>query len=136
LAVLWTFAGSWNVSVIDAATNTITATIDVGFGPVAFGQSIGPNVLTPVQKIEQTVDSVQDLVTSGALNQGQANALIAKINATAQSLNAGDTNKAIDELNAFINQVKAYMKTGKLSSTEGQALVGGANAVINALKTN
>lgn len=35
--------GSNSVSVIDTATNTVTATVKVGEGPVAFGQFIGPD---------------------------------------------------------------------------------------------
>jgi len=36
------------VSIIDAATNTVTATVDVGNGPFAFGQFIGPISPVPV----------------------------------------------------------------------------------------
>ncbi len=36
-----------NVSVVDAATNAVVATIPVGMSPFAFGQFIGPAVVTP-----------------------------------------------------------------------------------------
>ena len=40
-------ADSDNVSVVDTATNAVVATIPVGEAPIAFGQFIGPNVVTP-----------------------------------------------------------------------------------------
>jgi YVTN family beta-propeller protein len=203
------------VSVIDTGTNTVIATVNVGGSPVAFGQFIGPwlitpiitwnnpadivygtplsntqlnatasnpitrdtlpgifvytptlgtvlstgmhtlnvsftptdnknythasasvqiNVLTPVQKIQQMITLIQGLVTSGKLNHGQANSLIVKLNAAKMNINHENTQAATNELNAFINEVNADIKTDKLSSTDGQTLIDEANAVINAIK--
>ena len=39
------YVANWNsntVSVIDTATNTVTETVNVGYGPTAFGQFISP----------------------------------------------------------------------------------------------
>lgn len=65
---------------------------------------------------------------------GQGNSLIVKLNAAMENLNLGYKTGAIDELNAFINQINAFVKTGKLSLTQGQSLVEDANSVINAIK--
>ncbi len=96
--------------------------------------SVQINVLTPVQKIQQMTTFIQSLVTSGQLNNGQANSLIVKLNDVTKKINDGNTNAAINQLNAFINEVNADVKTGKLSSTDGLTLIDGANAVINAIK--
>jgi len=122
--------GSNNVSVIDTATNTVTATIDVGQSPC--GVVIGP---LPAQQIQYMNTCVQDLVTSGVLNKGQSNALIVKLKAATQNLDAGNTKAATNELNAFINQVNAF-KGKQLSSTEAQVLIDAANSMINDLKTS
>lgn len=82
------------------------------------------------------VDSVQNLVTSDSLNQGDGNALKAKLDTITQTLNAGNTQAAINELNAFINQLNAYIKSEVLSQAEEQSLIDEANSVINTLKTN
>jgi hypothetical protein len=77
---------------------------------------------------------VQDLVTSGKLNHGHATSLIFKLNAAMEKIDYGNSNVAIKELNSYINQVNIYIRTGKLSSIDGQTLINGANAVINAIK--
>ncbi|MGA9189848.1 MAG: hypothetical protein WB014_15090 [Methanosarcina sp.] len=94
------------------------------------------NVLTPMQKIDQMVDSVQNMVTSGLLNQEEENALKAKHDTITQNLNAGNTLASINGLNAFINQINAYIKNGVLSQAEEQAFIDEANSVIDALKTS
>ena len=63
------------------------------------------------------------------LNQGQANSFIAKLNAATQNMNAGNTVATTNELQAFINEVEAYIKSGKLSSAEGQALIDVADTI-------
>lgn len=125
-------AASGTVSVIDIATNTVINTVDVGTQPIAFGQFISP--LSPVQKIQQMIITVQNLVTSGELNQGQSNALISKLDAAVKNLNAENKEAAINELTAFINQVNAYIQSEMLSSIQGQLLIDDANSVINAIK--
>jgi len=96
--------------------------------------SVSINILTPVQKIQQMITLIQGLVTSGKLNNGQANSLIVKLNAAKMSINHENTQAATNELNAFINEVNADIKTGKLSSTDGQTLIDEANAVIDVIK--
>jgi hypothetical protein len=96
--------------------------------------SVQINVLTPVQEIQLMTTFIQSLVTSGKLNNGQANSLIVKVNDVTKKLNDGNTKAATNQLNAFINEVNADIKTGKLSSADGQTLIDGANAVINAIE--
>jgi YVTN family beta-propeller protein len=126
---------SFDVSVIDTATNNITATINVGRLPFAFGQFIAIS-LTPVQRIQQMITDVQSLVTSGVLNKGQGDSLIAQLNAAINQVNNGNPKAATKQLNAFINEVNADIKAGILSPTDGQKLIDKANAIINALKTS
>ena len=96
--------------------------------------SVQINVLTPVKKIQQMIIFIQGLVNSGKLNHRQANSLIVKLNAAKNNINHENTHAATNELNAFINEVNAGIKNGKLSSTDGQTLIDEANAVINAIK--
>lgn len=77
------------------------------------------NVLTPVQAIDQIINSIQKLVTSGTLSNGVSHPLIAQLNAAKSNLNSGQTNKATDNLNIFITEVDIYINSGILSQTNG-----------------
>ena len=76
---------------------------------------------------------VADLITAGVLNQGQANSLIVKCEAAFRALDRGNTTAAINQLNAFINEVAAFINAGILSPAEGQALIDAAQAIIDVL---
>ena len=77
--------------------------------------------------------NVNELVNTGVLNQGQGNALMAKLDAATKQLEKGNTNPAINELQAFINQVDADIRSGKLTLVQGQPLIDMTNAIIAAL---
>ena len=87
------------------------------------------NVLTHVQEIQQIITTVQSL----NLIPEQANLLIVKLDAAILKLNKGNTLAATNDLNAFINQVSADINNGKISSTEGQALIDDTNNLINVI---
>jgi len=88
---------------------------------------------TPQSAIQDLINEVDALVAAGKLNQGQGNALKAKLNAAMQQLNKGKTNTAINQLQAFINQVNAFINAGILSPADGQALIDAANNIINCI---
>jgi hypothetical protein len=78
---------------------------------------------------------VQSLIAQGALSQGHGNALIAKLDGAIKQLEKGNTKTAVNELQAFINQVNSFMTSTPpiLMPAEGQPLVDAANAIIAAL---
>jgi len=53
--------------------------------------------------------------SSGSLNAGQANALDSKLSATARSLAGNRVEPARGQLGAFLNQLDAFVRTGKLT---------------------
>ena len=57
--------------------------------------------------IEDILEDVENLIDRGVLNQGQGNALIAKLKTAEKMLNKGNTTAACNQLQAFINQVQA-----------------------------
>ena len=97
--------------------------------------------------IEQSFDHTQVLNASDALgaigdyvknnlpglSAGQKNSLIAKLNAAAASAGRGDSNTATNQLNAFLNELAADEKTGKVSSAEADNLRDDIRAVKAAL---
>jgi pullulanase-type alpha-1,6-glucosidase len=87
----------------------------------------------PGEQIDLIIDQVEDLADAGALNGGQANSLIRKLENAQDSLDRGRVNVAINQLNAFINEVMSLVADGVLDPEEGQPLIDAARNVINDL---
>ena len=120
-------AGTYTVKL--TATNSGGTDDEVKSGYIVVSNPL----LTPVQEIRQMTATVQSLVISGVLTKNDGNKLISKLDTAIKYLDARQANRAIKELNAFITQVEVDVQRGKLSSTQGQALVDEANSVINVL---
>jgi hypothetical protein len=88
------------------------------------------------QKITNLKSEVQNLVNWGNLNQGNGNALNAKLNAAIQKVNQGNNNAAINQLSAFNNQVDAFVRTGRLVPEYGETLTAEADDIIQELNRN
>ena len=65
---------------------------------------------TPQQMVDDIIAKVEALEDAGVLNKGQANAFIKKLESAKKSINQGNYIPAINKLNAFINQVNAFIK--------------------------
>ena len=85
--------------------------------------------LTPQVAIQLLMDKVRTFVSEGLLSQDQGNGLTDKLTAAIQSLNGGRANAACNQLTAFVNQVNALIKAGKLSEGTGQGLIDTAESV-------
>jgi FIMAH domain-containing protein len=91
-----------------------------------------PTISCPGE-ILHVVDAVRLLLASGTLNEGQANALISKLQSAIAALQNGHENAAQNKLNAFKNQVMAMVNAGTLSAAAGQALIDEADAILAGL---
>ena len=76
-----------------------------------------------------------DLVTAGVLNPDQGNALTATLQAAILQLSSNNGTAAVSLLQAFINQVSAFITAGILSSAEGQPLIDAAQAIIDDIQS-
>ncbi|MES2463543.1 MAG: hypothetical protein V4671_23465 [Armatimonadota bacterium] len=76
---------------------------------------------------------VQALADAGALSKGNTNALLTKLSAAQSAAAAGDTAAERDALTGFINQVKSFIRTGKLTQAQGTALTTAAQAILGSL---
>ena len=101
--------------------------------PEIFGWSIVSD-LTLKQKIQNIIDQVQDLVNQVVLNKGQGNSLIVKLDAAIKSLDKDDSKTASNQLNAFVNEANALIKSKGLA-VQIQPLINQANSIINQLST-
>ncbi len=84
----------------------------------------------PPLDINDEIDRLED---AGILNAGQANALRVKLAAAEKSLEKGKKQTAINQLNAFINQVLSLVAEGVLPPEEGELLIGLAEDIILAI---
>lgn len=77
----------------------------------------------PSQVLTGLVAAVQQLVSNGSLDFGNGNALNAKLNAAIASLKKGNSKAACNQLNAFVNQVQALLRSGHLAAAGAQPLL-------------
>jgi len=87
--------------------------------------------LTPQQATQLLAIRITRLVSDGILSPGQGNSLMTELQAAIQQMNQGNPKAAINQLRAFINEVGALMKSGRLVIGQGQPLIDAANDVIS-----
>jgi hypothetical protein len=93
--------------------------------------SLSLTILTPAQAIPNVIATIQGLQAAGVLNKGQANSLIVKLSHAIDSLNSKpDQPTACNQLQAFVNEVNAYVSGGKLTSAQAHSLLGGPLGVL------
>ena len=114
-----------------AGTYTVTLTVTDDDGGVGTATA-KVTVLTTAQALNAIAAFVQNLPS---LNAGQKNSLTAKLNAAAASASRGDTKACNNQLNAFLNELQAYVNTGKISAGDAATLRGAVHAVKGSIGT-
>jgi hypothetical protein len=88
-------------------------------------------VLTPAQAIPNVITTIDGLQAGGTLNHGQANSLRVKLNHAIDSLNTKPgQHTACNQLQAFVNEVNAYVHAGILTPAQADTLLGGPLGVL------
>ena len=89
-----------------------------------------------VQTPQQALTSIEAYVGGiKTLNKGQMNSLNVKLDAAGASAARGDTNASHNQMSAFLNEARAYVNTGKMSTRELTTLTSAIHAVEAALGT-
>jgi YVTN family beta-propeller protein len=85
--------------------------------------------------LEQLGLLVEGLEDDGSVNQGQARALLVKLATANEQLARGNVRPATNALNAFMNQVNAFMRGRRpvLTAAEGQQLLDAAQSIVDLL---
>jgi len=86
--------------------------------------------LNSTPTIEELIAAVIALRDSGAINKGQANGLLSKLESVSRQIDRGKFDTAANQLRAFVNQVEAWIRAGILTPEEGGPLVTKALAII------
>jgi hypothetical protein len=79
-------------------------------------------VLTPSATVDEAIRLVDALVAAGKVDGGNANALRAKLDGAKTQLDAGHTNGASGKLGAFLNQLEAMIRSGRVAEDDVAAL--------------
>jgi hypothetical protein len=88
---------------------------------------------TAAQQIQVLQSVVTELVDIGVKLPADGNSLQVKLNAALSAVTKGNSHAAIDAVNAFSNQVSAFIHNGTLTAAQGDPLVDLASALIGAL---
>ncbi|HYP29367.1 MAG TPA: DUF4350 domain-containing protein [Blastocatellia bacterium] len=80
-----------------------------------------------------TVESVIRQVAGLDLNAGDQHSLISKLGEAEDSIARGNSDAAINQFNAFINQVQALQRSRRLDSTTANQLIAAVQTIIESL---
>ena len=116
-----------------AGSFTVTVTVRDQDGE-AGTQSARVTVQTAAQGIDGLDALVSTLARTGSLNRGNANALSATLRAASASLARGDETPAMNQLEAFINQVEALAGNDRLSDAEAKGMIDAANRILRSIR--
>src|SRR5262249_1807276 len=118
-------------STFAVGTTTVTCTAADGSGNRA-SSSFTVTVTGAPGQLSALIALINGWVSSGALDKGTGNSLVAKLQATNQALSAGNTSQACSTLQAFLNEVNA--QSGKhLTSAQAQQLLSAAGRIRSVL---
>lgn len=82
---------------------------------------LGP--ATPEETIDAAVEDVQQFVTAGTLTEGEATAVVSKLDGAAAMIAKGNEKAATNLLLASINQLDALVRSGRLTEAEARSLI-------------
>lgn len=85
---------------------------------------------TPLAQTENLIDSIGQFVRQGILNEGQGNALGAKLKIASKSLELQNVNGACTQIGAFVNHVDALTNMGQLPQLQGKGLSVAGNSLL------
>jgi hypothetical protein len=118
----------WGIETYDAGRNPKTS------GCAASGcgfHYVGSCSVTPQERIQNLMVWVNVDAAAGILSNG--NSLTTKLDAALANLGGANTQAAINELKAFLNEVDTMVKTGRLPAAAAQPLLDGAEAITTTL---
>ena len=98
-------------------------------GPIRFG-TWTIDALTPENQADEIIEEIENL----GLNKGNENALTKKIENAIKNLtndDPTDDSEACEKLEAFINQLNAFVNSGKLTQEQVDPLIGAAEFLQN-----
>ncbi len=113
---------SFAVNVLDGMGHMSRETVTINVKPA-------PR-FDPVRAIQALKAQVAELAAGGANLPANGNSLQVKLDAAITALQAHDVVAAKTALQDFINQVRAFIRTGRLTGEQGQPLINAADSIL------
>ncbi|HVH63318.1 MAG TPA: PKD domain-containing protein, partial [Candidatus Dormibacteraeota bacterium] len=142
----WNFGdGSSSVTAIPAGGSTSLSALHSYAGPGTYPVSLTvtdddggvgqASTTVTVQTTQQALAKISAYIQGLPLDGGRKQSLLAKLNAAGDAAARGDDMAAHNQLNAFLNEVSADLKTGKLTQAQADTLRGAVYAIQGTLGT-
>jgi N-formylglutamate amidohydrolase len=116
-----------------ARAGTFTVEVTVHDGRDAGRASVQVIVQTPAQGVAALGALVTALVDRGVVAAGTGNSLQAKLDAAARQIERDNANAAGGQLGAFVNEVEAMARTGRLPAADAAALTTLAQRIVRSM---
>lgn len=91
-------------------------------------------VVSVANPLEVLIARVDELRLDAVLNNGNANALTVKLENATKSVSKGNTTAAINQINAFVNEVGAFRAARRLDDVQAAELISKAGEAIDLLE--
>ena len=79
-------------------------------------------VQTPADAVQDVMGQVRGLAAAGHLPSQSVTPFLATLSAAVRQMQRDNNTAAVEQLNAFLNQVTAAVQSGRLAANEGQLL--------------
>ncbi len=89
-------------------------------------------VATPAEGVAEVEGLVQGLIDGGKVNNGNGKSLLSKLDGAIAALQNGQTNAGVNKLGAFLNELNAMVRSGRLSAADAAPLQDLVNRIIAA----
>jgi len=100
------------------AAGTFTVTVEVSDDHVTSAATQSVTVMSPIEAIQKVQGMVDALVAGGKLDAKAAKTLSVKLTGAIKDLDKADVGFAIEKLQSVLDQLDAFVRTGKLSPTD------------------
>jgi len=117
----YTSGGTFTVRLIVTDTRALSDTVQTTATVATWSQATG-----------SASAMVGQLATAGKINRGNANSLIVKLEAAQASFARGNNTAAVNQLEAFLHELDAMERSGRLSAADAAALRTAVTRIIQA----
>src|SRR5205809_113097 len=104
-----------------AGTFTVTVTVTDEDGGQGFATTT-VNVVSPTTAAQAVLGQVRGLAAAGALPSQLVTPLLATLTASVRQIEPNNSTAAIEQLDAFVNQVHAAVRSGTVTATAASSL--------------
>jgi DNA/RNA endonuclease G (NUC1) len=115
------------------AAGVFTVTVRVSDDDVTSTATQTVTVLSAAQAIDNSAALVNDLLTGGVINSGNATSLLSKLDAAKRAIERGQNATAASQLNSLLNEINSMVAAGRLTVAQANDLRVLVNRIIDSI---